>query len=640
MSDLTIPVAVFEHAKDNHPVRHDLSWESLAGRLCRYEERPNKDGRAWSPVTYRPGSTRGKENVEQVHALVLDIDHNDLPIELLGGLEYVAHTTFSHTEDDPRWRVVLPLTHPVEGEDWPEFWLRANAYFGGCVDPQTKDRSRIFYLPSCRPGAVHNARVHHGLLLDPASLPQVPQYHPEPPARTHGALALLPDDRLWRWAAEFRDAKIEALAGMGRDTGRNAECNRTAFLLAGLIADGRHGLEVNSIESGLFLACQSNGLVFEDGERSVRATIQSGITAGLGKPWSPADRDDGWTEPTPLMGSTAAPAPTDVWARPISALLEQAETEPDWLIEPLFSAGSSGFIAAEPKVGKSFISLELAYCLTTGEPFVGRFAVKHPRRVLFIEEEDAERRMVRRSKQLIRGTPGRQAPPDELYRFVCRSGFRLDDAGWMGKLKSELESFRPDVVFLDVFNKLHLKDENSQPEMSSILHDLAALTRQYGCAFIILHHYRKSGIGQSTRGNQMLRGTSALAGFAECSLFLKKGRGNAVTCEAESKDAAEIEPFEIRIRDVNNGVKLECNETPTRVREGQEEDEVLTAIHTLTNDGQDVVPTSVAATLGWERTRTSRALGRLVSAGKLDVETVSRGRSRWRIYTLVTERPL
>src|SRR5215510_6634342 len=170
MNEPIVPVAIFSGKDDNRPQQHNLPWAALAHRLCQYDERSSKDGKAWSPVTYRSGTTRGKDNVEMVHALVLDIDHGELPLDLLDGREYVAHTTFSHTSDDPRWRVVLPLEHSIPGQDWPAFWLRANAYFGGCVDPQTKDSSRIFYLPSCQPNALHEARQQHGDFLDPDSL--------------------------------------------------------------------------------------------------------------------------------------------------------------------------------------------------------------------------------------------------------------------------------------------------------------------------------------------------------------------------------------------------------------------------------------------------------------------------------------
>jgi len=262
--------------------------------------------------------------------------------------------------------------------------------------------------------------------------------------------------------------------------------------------------------------------------------------------------------PTSAPQSSALAIPSEDWARPISAFLEQAEVEVDWLIDQLFSAGSSGFLAAEPKVGKSWIALDMAYCLSTGCTFLERFEVPQKRRVLFIEEEDAERRIIRRLKRLVRGNQSRGTPPDDYWKLVVRSGFRLDDREWIEKLRLELESFRPEVVFLDVFNKLHLKDENSQSEMSAILHDLAGLTRVYGCAFIIVHHYRKSSMGQSVRGNQMLRGTSALAGFAECSIFMRKATGKTIICEPESKDAPELEAFSIKLVDVeNDGTQLQ-----------------------------------------------------------------------------------
>lgn len=394
--DLTIPVAVFESKDDNRPTRYDMSWESLAQRLCQYDERGAKDGRAWSPVTYRPGTTRGKDNVEQVHALVLDIDHNDLPTHLLAGLEYVAHTTFSHAPDDPRWRVVLPLTHPVEGEDWPNFWLRANAYFGGCVDPQTKDRSRIFYLPSCMPGALHESKKQHGLLLDPASLPDVPQYQPpEFTSRRNGAIHAVADDGLSQWAQRFAGAKLDELAHMGPATGRNAACNRVAFLLAGLVADGRHGLTTSYVEHALFEACQSNGLVFEDGERSVRATIASGLTAGLSKAWSPADQDDDWkpspqlTVPQNVDPVTGEVLDVSPW-RTLAELIESAPENGRQIVEGLLWEMRTHWVYSGPGAGKTLLWLAILMHIAdeSKEEFCGHKLVHGP--VLLIEEDSPD----------------------------------------------------------------------------------------------------------------------------------------------------------------------------------------------------------------------------------------------------------
>jgi putative DNA primase/helicase len=63
---------------------------------------------------------------------------------------------------------------------------------------------------------------------------------------------------------------------------RNARLNRAAFVLHQLVAGGE--VTQREVLQGLFWACDVNGLLRDDGERSVRATIQSGSTAGLAAP--------------------------------------------------------------------------------------------------------------------------------------------------------------------------------------------------------------------------------------------------------------------------------------------------------------------------------------------------------------------
>src|SRR4051812_8172644 len=495
--ELTIPVAVFESKDDNRPIRHDLSWESLSERLCRYDERQVKDGRAWSPVTYRPGTTRGKENVEQVHALVLDIDHNELPVHLLNGLEYVAHTTFSHSLDDPRWRVVLPLTRAVEGEDWPSFWLRANAYFGGCVDPQTKDRSRIFFLPSCMPGALHESKQQHGLLLDPASLPDVPQYQPpEFTTRRNGSIHTVADDTLARWADRFAAAKICELAAMRSNTGRNAACNRIAFLLGGLIADGRHEIQTSWVEQQLFDACQHNNLVFEDGERSVRATIASGLTAGLSKPWSPADREDNWTGPRLLSVPSNVDATTGevLDVSPWQTLGELVRATPDKqqeVIAGLFRSGRTHWVYSAPGVGKTLFVLASLMHVAAGEAFCGR-AVSQQAVVLI--EEDSPLSVIGDYVSMLADVYGFDL--DAIPFWINRQqGFRLNSLDSTNSIMTALLTVPqfPGVVAIDACERVLPSDRFSSKELeplSALLQKLSAMN----VASIVIDHTRKNNV--------------------------------------------------------------------------------------------------------------------------------------------------
>lgn len=494
--DLTIPVAVFESKDDNRPARYDLSWDSLAERLCRYDERMVKDGRAWSPVTYRPGTTRGKDNVEQVHALVLDIDHNELPVHLLNGLEYVAHTTFSHSDDDPRWRVVLPLTRPVEGEDWPNFWLRANAYFGGCVDPQTKDRSRIFYLPSCMPGATHESKQQHGLLLDPSSLPDVPQYQPpELVSRRNGAIHTVADDGLTQWAQRFAAAKLDELAAMPPHTGRNAACNRAAFLLAGMVADGRHGIETSWVEQQLFDACQRNNLVFEDGERSVRATIASGVNAGLNRPWSPADRDDGWTPSPqlvisknvdPITGEVTDVSPWRTLAEVVAAAPERGRQ----LAEGILWEMRTHWVYSGPGAGKTLLWLAILMHIadSTKDEFCGHKLEHGP--VLLIEEDSPDSVISEYCEMLADIYDIDLATIPFLTNRI--KGVRLmDDAGRLAVQNMILQApWTPLILALDACERLVPSDRFSSRELEP-LSRLLQWSLELRMTNVMIDHTRK-----------------------------------------------------------------------------------------------------------------------------------------------------
>ncbi len=167
----TIVIARFRNAQDNQVRQQEGSWDSLSRRLTQHVERAGKDGPLWSPTVYRPNTTRGKANVLLVTCLVLDFDSGTAPEEFTRGWEryaYAMHTTHTHTEAHPKWRVVFPFARPVPAEEWPDLWQRLVKHFGGnAIDKQCKDASRIYYLPSCAPDAPRAAHEQEGEWLDP-----------------------------------------------------------------------------------------------------------------------------------------------------------------------------------------------------------------------------------------------------------------------------------------------------------------------------------------------------------------------------------------------------------------------------------------------------------------------------------------
>lgn len=111
----------------------------------------------FSPVTLKRGETaRRASSVETVNAMVLDFDKGehsaDDICEMLKPLGFWGHTTHSHTEEVPKFRVIIPLTAPVPSAQWSSFWKTFIKEMKLPADRQCSDPCRIYYLPSHRPG--------------------------------------------------------------------------------------------------------------------------------------------------------------------------------------------------------------------------------------------------------------------------------------------------------------------------------------------------------------------------------------------------------------------------------------------------------------------------------------------------------
>lgn len=171
------PISRFSHTRDNYPQAERPTLAQLTRLLTVHEERDHKDGPLWSPTVYLNGSTRSNASVQSLTALVFDqdqhVDYEDIK-RRVSAYECIIHSTFSSTPENPKLRLVLFLSRPVSAIEYPEVRARAEHLLGLAADPATKDPARIYYLPSCPPGALHFAEHYTGSLLDPDTLPSVP----------------------------------------------------------------------------------------------------------------------------------------------------------------------------------------------------------------------------------------------------------------------------------------------------------------------------------------------------------------------------------------------------------------------------------------------------------------------------------
>ena len=214
----------------------------------------------------------------------------------------------------------------------------------------------------------------------------------------------------------------------------------------------------------------------------------------------------------------------------------------DWLVRGVIERGSNGFIAGPPKAGKSWISTDLAICLATGQRWLG-LEVAYASKVALISREDNPAMTAWRLKALCFG---RSMMPENLSNLWINSKeqsprFRIDDPALLSPMIARIKDLGSEVIILDVMNILHSADENDASQMRSVMDALTFLHTETGAGVCVVHHFNKSGDGSLT---QRLRGSSAIAGWAEYVVAVDRKADGPRTVRFESKSAASPEPIQ------------------------------------------------------------------------------------------------
>jgi hypothetical protein len=200
-----------------------------------------------------------------------------------------------------------------------------------------------------------------------------------------------------------------------------------------------------------------------------------------------------------------------------------------------------GFVAGHPKLGKTWLALDLALSVATGTPCLDTYAVAEPGGVLVYLAEDPPAAVRQRLAGLCRHR-GLDLETVALHVITAVS-LRLDQRDDRRRLEEVVGRLRPRLLVLDPLVRLHRLDENRSDEVSELLSFLRTLQRAHDLAIVVVHHMRKGG---ARRGGQALRGSSDLHAWTDSALYLQARRG-ATVLSAEHRAAPALGPIEVRL---------------------------------------------------------------------------------------------
>ena len=90
--------------------------------------------------------------------------------------KYICYSTASSKVSHPKFRLVFPLTSHVEADNIKHFWFALNKEIGDIADAQTKDLSRMYYIPNTYKDSFNFIFSHDGEIMDPNILMNTHKY--------------------------------------------------------------------------------------------------------------------------------------------------------------------------------------------------------------------------------------------------------------------------------------------------------------------------------------------------------------------------------------------------------------------------------------------------------------------------------
>jgi hypothetical protein len=217
-----------------------------------------------------------------------------------------------------------------------------------------------------------------------------------------------------------------------------------------------------------------------------------------------------------------------------SELMGMCLEQPGWMIEGVWQRTSHGMIAGEPKTYKSVIATDMAVAVASGQPFLGKYKVKHQGPVMYIQEENSPWLVKDRIEKIAyaRGVLEGQVeqvsprkfnvkmPPQLPLYFLNNMGFDFTNQEDRKFLEESIQQIRPVLIIFDpLYLMLGDKDESSSKDIRPVLNWLLYLRYQYKTSVIIIHHWNKSG--KSERGGQRMLGSVLFHGWVESAMYTK-----------------------------------------------------------------------------------------------------------------------
>jgi hypothetical protein len=293
-----------------------------------------------------------------------------------------------------------------------------------------------------------------------------------------------------------------------------------------------------------------------------------------------------------------------------AAQLETACGQNPWLIDQLWMSEAVGILGGPPRAYKTWLALEMAVSVASGQPCLGMFPVPQPGPVLLYAAEDSASSLRSRLESIARV---RNSDFNHLdVRVITADRLRLDQSDDQQRFRATLAIHQPRLVILDPLVRIHCADENASNAVAALLGYFRALQRCFHAAILLIHHSRKD---PSAGSGLSLRGSSDFYAWTDSLLFLQRRRDQHHLL-SEHRAAPASGPFTIELVSGDAGPHLQLH-APSADVPSNPNSLAQTILDLLSKSAQPLPTEKLRSAVGVRKQRLLETLRTLVNDGKI-----------------------
>ena len=275
----------------------------------------------------------------------------------------------------------------------------------------------------------------------------------------------------------------------------------------------------------LMSAAKANKSVAWQGVRSVRATVVSGLLAGMEEPY--LRRVEIWEEPAPV----ATEVVDGLFGEFLTAAQLQDMPNPAPLINGVLDLDTAAWMIGKAGSYKSFIALDMLGHVALGKPWHGHPV--HKGLGVYIVAEG-----VRGTKLRVAAWERTYGALDDQVLFLPRP-VQVRDAGAWAALVAVLERIAPSFVVIDTQSRVSIGlKENDNTEMMYYVNAVEMIRRVTAACVLTLHHQGRAGLDA--------RGASSIDGAQDAELRIERDADKHVIIHLDKqKDQDDTEEISL-----------------------------------------------------------------------------------------------